>query len=130
MKNRHVWVRRLGAVAAGVIVLVFLGSAITERARAADTNAPPTSPDPNQPAATSANQPVVLVPADSSVASSSANSPAADLIRLDPLVFRADLTNPGEPADYPALDPLSSFIQSHYTLAATLQTGEVWRYAG
>ncbi|MFI5258164.1 MAG: hypothetical protein ACHQ01_00925 [Candidatus Limnocylindrales bacterium] len=59
-----------------------------------------------------------------------ANSPAADLIRLDPLVVPADLTNRGEPADYPALDPLRSFIKAHYTLAATLQTGEVWRYAG
>jgi hypothetical protein len=57
-------------------------------------------------------------------------SDAPDLVRLDPLIVPQDKTNPGEPSDYAALDPLRAFVQAHYDPVATLQAGQVWRYRG
>ena len=57
-------------------------------------------------------------------------STGPNLVRLDPLPEPAGKVNPGEPSDYGALQPLSSFIQAHYDLVATLEGGQVWRYRG
>jgi hypothetical protein len=58
------------------------------------------------------------------------DSAKSNAIRLDPLVVAPGYTNPGEPSDYPALDPLRTFIKAHYEVVATLPLGQVWRYKG
>ena len=61
------------------------------------------------------------------VVTSRATNP--DLIGLYPLNQSAAMTNPLR-TYYAALEPLQTFIQSHYDLVATLPIGEVWRYRG
>lgn len=56
--------------------------------------------------------------------------PDSALIRLDELDKPPGYTNPGEPSEYGALDPLREFIRAHYEVAATLRGGRVWRHRG